>query len=90
MVGLMVNAKAKRVTNKFHQYPIHMAIESGSEECLDLLLGDLQGTYPNYSPIHSASRSGNPHIVEKVLKAKPASLNFQDYKGLTPIHHACL
>ena len=29
MIATMVAAKAKKVSNQFHQYPIHMAIESG-------------------------------------------------------------
>ena len=90
MIGTMVAAKAKKIANQFHQYPIHMAIESGVPECVDSLRGDISKHYPKYSPIHSACRSGSPRLIERVLELKPSTLNEQDYKGLTPLHHAVM
>ena len=58
----MIVAKAKKLSNKFYQFPIHMVIESGSEECVDALADDLKINYPKFGPIHSASRSGNRRL----------------------------
>ena len=30
MTALMISAKAKKLENNIHQFPVHMAIESGS------------------------------------------------------------
>lgn len=97
MTALMISAKAKRLENNIHQFPVHMAIESGSFQTFDLLKSsncliadDALGNYPKYHPIHSASRCGNIRLAEAVLKLKPASLNAKDFKGLTPLHHAVM
>jgi serine/threonine-protein phosphatase 6 regulatory ankyrin repeat subunit B len=37
MTSTMVTAKAKKMENNYYQYPIHMAIESKSQETFELL-----------------------------------------------------
>jgi ankyrin repeat protein len=37
MMTALIAARAKKVANHLNQYPIHMAIESGKMECVNLL-----------------------------------------------------
>jgi len=39
MMSDLISAKAQRVANKFHLYPIHMAIESQNMQAVHLLKG---------------------------------------------------
>lgn len=51
---------------------------------------DIDQLYPDFHPIHSAVRSSKSEVVDYLLKLKPACINFTDYNGLTPLHHAVL
>ena len=97
MVSTLVLCNAKKLPNNQHQYPIHMAIESGNIECMEklksisiIMIDDLKMSYSKFHPLHSATRSHNIEMVHRLLDIYPNFVNIQDYRGLTPLHHAVM
>ena len=41
MIATCIAGKAKKLMNANKQYPIHMAVESGNLNCVQLLMGNL-------------------------------------------------
>ncbi len=88
MMKMLMAAKAKKLPNLRKEYPIHLVIESGNSEALNLLEDDLNESYLAYHPIHSAARSANTEMLRRVYLHKKTALGQSDSRGMTALHHA--
>lgn len=75
-------------------FPLHLAINKGSDEIMDLLL-TLDKIYLDYrdkegnSALHKAIQNGNLELTEKLIN-KGVNLNLKNNQGHTPLHLAVL
>lgn len=79
--------------NKYGVAPLHLASQSGREECVEILINN--GAFINIidkhgeTPLHYACRH-NRSTCTLLLIERGANLNIQDECGNTPLHYAFL
>ncbi|XP_043466883.1 ankyrin-2-like [Leptopilina heterotoma] len=91
-VKIIVNSPANYFENDslVCKLAVHIAVENGNEDILELLLNEgfsFEGCFENIKPIHVAATFESTRLVELLLKAG-ADINSIVDHSLTPLHFA--